>query len=102
MYNKIRNLDLMPQWVCCDCGYNMIGKMPDNCPFCRASHDKFMLWDDAEKTYRVITNELNNGVSQLLSVPKIGLEHAAYRIETTAGNVWIDSPTVFNRNLEPV
>lgn len=90
------------QWVCLQCGYNMIGKMPDVCPFCGATHERFMGWDQAEKSYRVTTHSVNDFVSQLLSVPKLGLEHAAYRIETLAGAVWIDAPSAFNRDLPPV
>jgi hydroxyacylglutathione hydrolase len=90
------------QWVCLQCGYNMIGEMPDVCPFCGAKHDRFMAWDEAEKTYRVTARPVNDGVSQLLSVPKLGLEHAAYRVETEYGAVWIDSPSAFNRDLAPV
>ena len=90
------------QWVCLQCGYNMIGEMPDVCPFCGARHDQFMAWDVAETTYHVTTHVVNDVVGQLLSVPKLGLEHAAYRIETPAGPVWIDSPSAFNRNLAPV
>lgn len=102
MNKQLQDLEQMPQWVCLECGYNMIGEMPDVCPFCGASHDRFMPWDEAEKKFRVTAHDINNDVSQLLSVPKLGLEHAAYRIETTAGNVWIDSPSAFNRTLEPV
>lgn len=90
------------QWVCLQCGYNMIGEMPDVCPFCGARHEHFMGWEEAEKTYRVMARPVNDVVSQLLSVPKLGLEHAAYRIETEDGAVWIDSPSAFNRNLAPV
>ncbi|AMK79083.1 MBL fold metallo-hydrolase [Methylomonas denitrificans] len=90
------------QWVCLQCGYNMIGEMPDLCPFCGARHDQFMAWDAAEKTYHVTTRAVTDAVSQLLSVPKLGLEHAAYRIETGDSAVWIDSPSAFNRNLAPV
>ncbi len=90
------------QWVCLQCGYNMIGEMPDVCPFCGARHDQFMAWDEAEKTYHVTAHPVNDVVSQLLSVPKLGLEHAAYCIETPDGAVWIDSPSAFNRNLAPV
>jgi hydroxyacylglutathione hydrolase len=50
----------------------------------------------------VTAHDINKDVSQLLSVPKLGLEHAAYRIETPTGNVWIDSPSAFNRDLKPV
>lgn len=90
------------QWVCLQCGYNMIGEMPDICPFCGAHHDRFMTWDEAEKTYRVTSHPVNNFVDQLLSVPKLGLEHAAYRVETEAGAIWIDSPSALNRELAPV
>ena len=38
----------------------------------------------------------------MLSVPKLGLEHAAYRVETETGAVWIDSASAFNRDLPPV
>ncbi len=91
-----------PQWVCLQCGYNMIGEIPDICPFCGAHHDRFMTWDETEKTYRVTSHPVNDFVDQLLSVPKLGLEHAAYRVETETGAVWIDSPSAFNRELAPV
>ncbi|OQK18213.1 MBL fold metallo-hydrolase [Methyloprofundus sedimenti] len=90
------------QWVCLQCGYNMIGEMPDICPFCGARHDQFLPWGEVELRYCVTTHPVNNTVSQLLSVPKLGLEHAAYRIETEQGAVWIDSPSAFNRELAPV
>ncbi|MGZ8161883.1 MAG: rubredoxin-like domain-containing protein [Methylobacter sp.] len=90
------------QWVCLQCGYNMIGEMPDVCPFCGARHDQFLPWDEVEKTYQVTAYAVNDYVSQLLSVPKLGYEHAAYRIETEEGKVWIDSPSAFNRGLERV
>ena len=41
-------------------------------------------------------------VTQLRSVPRLGIEHAAYRIETAAGPVWVDCPSAFNRDLDPV
>lgn len=97
-----KTLDLAPQWVCLQCGYNMIDEMPDNCPFCGAGRDRFMAWDDAEEHFKVKERPLSDRVTQLLSVPKLGLEHAAYRIETEHGRVWIDSPSAFNRGLEPV
>ncbi|PPK70787.1 hypothetical protein B0F88_108142 [Methylobacter tundripaludum] len=96
------NIPTAEQWVCLQCGYNMIGEMPDICPFCGARHDRFMAWDQAEKTYRVTSHAVNDVVSQLLSAPKLGLEHAAYRVETGQGAVWIDSPSAFNRDLAPV
>ena len=41
-------------------------------------------------------------VTQLRSVPRLGIEHAAYRIETGTRAVWIDCPSAFNRDLDPV
>ncbi|WAL59875.1 hypothetical protein OXH18_22325 [Thermocoleostomius sinensis A174] len=90
------------QWVCTTCGYNMIDEMPDVCPFCGATHDHFVAWDEAERTYRVTPYRVNEYVTQLLSVPRLGFEHAAYRIETKEGAVWIDCPSAFNRDLEPI
>jgi len=90
------------QWVCTTCGYNMIDEMPDVCPFCGARHDKFTPWYEAAQTYRVTSHRVNDYVTQLLSVPRLGFEHAAYRIETEAGAVWIDCPSAFNRDLKPV
>ena len=90
------------QWVCLVCGYNMIGEMPDVCPFCGARHDTFLTWEDTEQRYRVTAQRINDSVTQLLSVPRLGLEHAAYRVETGAGAVWVDCPSAFNRDLAPV
>jgi len=89
------------QWVCLVCGYNMIGRMPDICPFCGAHHNQFLDWEEAERRYQVQVQRINDRVAQLLSVPRLGYEHAAYRIEMDSGPVWIDCPSVFNRNLTP-
>ena len=90
------------QWVCKVCGYNMIGERPDVCPFCGARHEQFVSAAQAEKTYRVTPTPVGAGVTQLLSMPRLGLEHAAYRVETDRGPIWIDCPSAFNRDLDPV
>ncbi|MDJ0947413.1 MAG: MBL fold metallo-hydrolase [Alphaproteobacteria bacterium] len=90
------------QWVCTVCGYNMIGERPDVCPFCGARHDTFVTWEEAERTYRVSPRPVTDAVTQLMSVPRLGMEHAAYRIETGGAAVWIDCPSAFNRDLPPV
>ncbi|MEE9384933.1 MAG: hypothetical protein V3V08_16130 [Nannocystaceae bacterium] len=41
-------------------------------------------------------------MTQLSSVPRLGIEHAAYRVETAEGAVWIDCPSAFNPSLAPV
>ncbi len=90
------------QWVCKVCGYNMIDEMPDVCPFCGVSHKKFVTWEEAEKIYKVTPKKVSDRVTQLISVPRLGYEHAAYRIETDDGSVLIDCPSAYNRDLEPV
>ena len=90
------------QSVCITCGYNMIGEMPDICPFCGSRHDHFLDWEETEITYRVTSNRVSDFVTQLISVPALGLEHAAYRIETDDRAFWIDCPSAFNRNLKRV
>jgi hypothetical protein len=90
------------QWVCLTCGYNMIGEMPDVCPFCGARHDKFKTWEETEAAYTVTPLQVSDKVTQLMSRPRLGIEHAAYRIETIDGPVWVDSPSAFNRTLPPV
>ena len=88
------------QWVCVVCGYNMIGDRPDVCPFCGARHYQFVDWEACEKGWRVTSQPVAEGVSRLQSVPRLGIEHAAWRIETGDGPVWIDCPSAFNRTLE--
>lgn len=90
------------QWVCVVCGYNMIGTMPEVCPFCGAHHDQFVDWKEAKRTYRVTPTLVNRYVTQLISVPRLGIEHAAYRVETDNGAVWIDCPSALNDDLDPV
>lgn len=90
------------QWVCQICGYNMVGEMPDVCPFCGARHERFVDWEACEERFRVTPTPVTDAVTQLLSRPRLGFEHAAYRIETPAGAVWIDCPSAFNRDLPPV
>lgn len=92
----------MAQWVCKVCGYNMIGERPDVCPFCGARHEEFLTSEEAARTYRVTPTIVAPGVTQLMSVPRLGFEHAAYRVETDRGAVWIDCPSAFNCELEPV
>lgn len=89
------------QWVCTVCGYNMIEGKPHVCPFCGAGQDAFADWRTAERMYRVTPVRVNAYVTQLLSVPRLGFEHAAYRVETEQGAVWIDCPSAFNRDLPP-
>ena len=40
--------------------------------------------------------------ARFMKTAVLGLEHAAYRVETEDGAVWIDCLSAFNRDLEPV
>ena len=81
----------------------MIGDMPDVCPFCGARHTKFLTSEKAEKKFIVTPKRINDCVTQLMSVPRLGIEHAAYRVELDNGAVaWIDCPSAFNSNLDSV
>jgi glyoxylase-like metal-dependent hydrolase (beta-lactamase superfamily II) len=45
---------------------------------------------------------VNGKVTRLNSRPALGIEHAAYRIETGQGAIWIDSPSSFDASLQRV
>ena len=90
------------QHVCLVCGYNMIGDRPDRCPFCGAYHDQFLSADECSARFRVQSSPVTERVTRLNSVPDLGIEHAAYRVETGRKTFWIDCPSSFDRRLTPV
>jgi hydroxyacylglutathione hydrolase len=49
--------------------------------------------------YKVEGRPVNARVTQLKSVPELGYEHAAYRVETGDAVVWIDCPSAFDANV---
>ncbi len=89
------------QYVCTACGFNMIGHYPRNCPFCGAPREKFLTSEQCSAIYKVRGTRVDERVTRLNSVPPLGLEHAAYRIETGKKAFWIDCPSSFDRRLEP-
>jgi glyoxylase-like metal-dependent hydrolase (beta-lactamase superfamily II) len=80
----------------------MIAQMPEVCPFCGANHNQFVTGEEAERNYKVTPHRVNDYVIQLLSVPRLGVEHAAYCIKTDDSEVWVDCPSALNRDLSPV
>lgn len=90
------------QWVCTVCGYNMVGARADHCPFCSARQDKMLDSATISRRYQVTSEAVHDSVAQLKSSPRLGLEHAAYRIDAEGGSVWIDCPSAFNRDLPAV
>ena len=90
------------QHVCTACGYNIIGRKPRACPFCGSRAKRIISADAATRRYKVTGREVAPGVTQLRCAPRLGLEHAAYRIDADGGSVWIDCPSAFNSDLPPV
>ena len=90
------------QWVCTVCGYNILDSRPDRCPFCGARHEQIFDSATISRRYRVTEKPVSDTVARLRSEPKLGLEHAAYRIDADGGSVWIDSPAVYTKGLRPV
>lgn len=90
------------QYVCLVCGFNMIGFHPATCPFCGAPKERFITAQECSARYEVVATPVNDKVTRLNSRPALGLEHAAYRIETGAGACWIDCPSSFDASLPPV
>ena len=87
------------QYVCLVCGFNMIGFHPANCPFCGAAEKHFITAEQCSARHRVSATPVNDKVIRLNSVPALGIEHAAYRIETGHGSCWIDCPSSFDASL---
>ncbi|OGU06722.1 MAG: MBL fold metallo-hydrolase [Geobacteraceae bacterium GWC2_58_44] len=87
------------QHVCLVCGFNMIGFHPTNCPFCGAAQKHFITAEECSARYRVAAIAVNDKVGRLNSQPALGIEHAAYRIETGHGSCWIDCPSSFDASL---
>jgi glyoxylase-like metal-dependent hydrolase (beta-lactamase superfamily II) len=88
------------QYVCLVCGFNMVGFHPANCPFCGASSKHFITSQECSERYRVVGVPVTGKVTRLNSQPALGIEHAAYRIETGEGACWIDCPSSFDRSLQ--
>jgi hydroxyacylglutathione hydrolase len=88
------------QYVCLVCGFNMIGFHPDHCPFCGAAKKNFITAEECSARYKVVATPVSEKVTRLNSNPPLGLEHAAYRIETTGGPCWIDCPSSFDSSLK--
>lgn len=89
------------QWVCTVCGYNARGSRPAQCAFCSAPGKKMLNSDRAQRLYTVKSLPVRDRVKQLRSAPVLGLDHAAYRIETDEGAVLIDCPAIFCASVEP-
>ena len=70
------------QYVFTVCGFNMVGYHPGRCPFCGAPKVKFLSWKECSARYNVQATPVTKEVARLNSVPALGLEHPAYRIET--------------------
>jgi hydroxyacylglutathione hydrolase len=87
------------QYVCQSCGYNMVGYHPDFCPFCGATKERFLPGDENSTRHHVEGMQVNACVTRFTTVPKLGYEHAAYRIVADGAVFLIDCPSTFDRSL---
>ncbi len=94
--------EIESQNVCTACGYNMIGPRPDACPFCGAAHARFLVDVDCARAHRVTGFPISERVTRFNSVPRLGIEHAAYRVDTGTGIYLIDCPSAFSEKLPRV
>ena len=89
------------QWVCTVCGYNARGARPAQCAFCSAPGKQMLDSARAQRLYTIKAIPVNDQVKQLRCAPVLGLDHAAYRIDTDEGAVLIDCPAIFCTSVEP-
>ena len=89
------------QYVCLVCGYNMVGYLPDSCPFCGAHSKNFITARECSERFSVVQTPVNDSVTRLNSSPSLGLEHAAYTVDTGAGVIMIDCPSTFDLTISP-
>jgi glyoxylase-like metal-dependent hydrolase (beta-lactamase superfamily II) len=89
------------QYVCTVCGYNMVGYYPTRCPFCGAGRERFITSEECSRKFQVKGTPVNENVTRLNSVPALGIEHAAYRVETEGKAFWIDCPSSLDKGLKP-
>ena len=86
---SVGRMAMQQQHVCITCGYNMIGECPDSCPFCGAGREAIVSSEVCSRRYAfarrphypaqctgIITDRI---ITRLNSVPKLGIQHAAYR-----------------------
>ncbi len=94
--------DPQRQYVCKKCGYNMIGHYFQFCPFCGASNENFITAEECSQMHKIVSSRVNDKVFRLNSYPSLGLEHSAYSIEIDNKRIWIDCPSTFSKELEPM
>lgn len=90
------------QYVCLICGFNIVDYHPDNCPFCGAPKVQFITSEECSVKFKVTGTPVNEKVTCLNTVPSLGIEHAAYRIEAGAKTYMIDCPSSYDKSLTPV
>jgi len=93
---------LQNQYVCLACGYNLINYYPKSCPFCGVSNENFITAEECANKYKIIKDKVSNEVFRLYSYPSLGLEHSTYCINIKSKNIWIDCPSSFTKNLDPM
>ncbi len=99
LFTTISTLD---QYVCLVCGYNMVGFFPARCPFCGAERINFITSEECSERFEVKEIPVSTDVTRLNSYPSLGIEHAAYRIETGDRIFMVDCPSSFDTSLKDI
>ncbi len=90
------------QYVCKICGYNMIGYMKEQCPFCSAAQMKLIPSEQCSMEYHVEEAQITDEVFRVQTVPELGYRHSAYRIDSDGKSFWIDCPSIFDKSLRSI
>ena len=86
------------QYICLECGYNMVGYYPDVCPFCGTRNHNFISISEAEKKFKVKKKHITKEIIQLNSYPSLGYEHSSFTFEADGKKIWIDCPSSYDKS----
>jgi len=85
--------------ICNGCGFNATTTAPAHCPLCGTPGNRFLSEQKAAQRSNIKVSNINHRITRLKAE---GLGTSAYRLETSAGSVWIDCLPVFNEAVAPV
>ena len=89
----------MRKWICVTCGVQHAAEqvLPDGCAICederqwvRHEGQAWTTLEDLQKSHHNVINELEQGLHEILTVPKVGIGQRALLVQTPAGNVLWD------------
>jgi hypothetical protein len=91
----------MNHYVCLICGYNMVDRYPEKCPFCGAERHRFLTAEECSEQFTVVEIPVTQSVTRLNSQPALGMEHAGYRVQAGKKEIWVDCPSTWSEEIPP-